>query len=114
MDFTRLNDRLAVGPQITVADLKEIEAAGFRSIICNRPDGEGPGQPGQAEIAAEAHARGLAFRYIPVTPGQLGDDAATEFGLAVHEMPAPVFAYCRSGARARALHDRARALSSDD
>ena len=41
MEFRKINDDITVSPQITAADLAGIAAAGYRSIICNRPDGEG-------------------------------------------------------------------------
>ena len=40
MDVRRITDELAVAPQISVADVAEIKAAGFRSVVCNRPDDE--------------------------------------------------------------------------
>ena len=54
MELKRLTDTLSVSPQITVSDLPAIRAAGFRVIICNRPDGEGADQPTFAEIEAAA------------------------------------------------------------
>ena len=47
--------------QITPADLKAIRNAGFRSVICNRPDGEGDAHPAFDEIAAAA--RELASKH---------------------------------------------------
>ena len=46
MQIVPLDDRFASAGQITPDDLAAIAAAGYRSIICNRPDGEGgPDQP---------------------------------------------------------------------
>jgi sulfide:quinone oxidoreductase len=44
--------------------------AGFRSIICNRPDGEGNDQPTFSEIEEAARAAGLEAYYMPVVPGR--------------------------------------------
>ncbi|MGI9500254.1 MAG: beta-lactamase hydrolase domain-containing protein, partial [Geminicoccaceae bacterium] len=41
----KVTENLSVSPQITTSDIEAIAAAGFRSIICNRPDGEAPDQP---------------------------------------------------------------------
>ena len=46
--------------QITAADVPALADRGFRSIICNRPDGEGPDQPTFEEIEAAAQDAGLA------------------------------------------------------
>ena len=51
MEFRKITDDIAVSPQIAAADVKDIADAGYRSIICNRPDGEGADQPTFHEIA---------------------------------------------------------------
>ena len=40
MDIRKITDEFSVSPQIRVADVAAIAAAGFRAVICNRPDGE--------------------------------------------------------------------------
>lgn len=57
MAFRQITDAFSASPQITPGDIAAIRAAGFRAIICNRPDGEGPGQPGFEEIETAAAAR---------------------------------------------------------
>lgn len=99
MQFKPINDRYAVAPQIEPGDLAAILAAGYRSVMCNRPDGEEPGQPTFAVIAAAAKAAGLVTRHVPVRSGHITDDDVAAFAAAIAELPAPVFAYCRSGAR---------------
>ena len=42
MDIRRLTETYAVSPQITPEDVAAIKAAGFTTIINNRPDGEIP------------------------------------------------------------------------
>ena len=102
MDIRTIAPALSVGGQIMAEDVSRLAARGFRSIICNRPDGEGPDQPAFAEIAAAARAAGLQARHIPVA-GQVSYAHAAAFGRAMEEMPKPVFAYCRSGMRSEAL-----------
>ena len=43
MHITQISKDFSVSPQITAADVTEIANAGFKSIICNRPDFEKPG-----------------------------------------------------------------------
>jgi sulfide:quinone oxidoreductase len=109
MDVRQIDERLSVGPQITVADVAELRKAGFRSIVCNRPDAEGADQPGHEEIAAAAREAGLDFRFLPVTPGLVTDETAEEFGRALRELPGPVMAYCRTGTRSATLWSLAEA-----
>ena len=83
MNIAAIDETLSVSPQIAPADIPDIAAGGFRAIVCNRPDGEGPDQPTSEEIAAAAAAAGLAFRYLPVTPGMVTDADADAFGTAL-------------------------------
>jgi sulfide:quinone oxidoreductase len=103
MHMNKINDTLSVAAQITTADMTAIIDAGFRSIICNRPDGESADQPTYAEIEAAAKAAGLDMRYIPVQSGFVRDEDALAFGAALRDLPSPVLAYCRSGARSSML-----------
>jgi uncharacterized protein (TIGR01244 family) len=97
-DFRRVTDDFTTAPQISVADVAEAAALGFATIVCNRPDGEDPGQPAAAEIAAAAQAAGLAYVHIPVrgAPGPAEVEAMRQ---AVEASDGPVLAYCRSGTR---------------
>lgn len=103
MQHTRMTDTLSIGPQIRPTDIAALKDAGFRAVVCNRPDGEGFGQPSHTKMAAAAEAAGLAFRYLPVTPGNVSSEMVAAFDRALRELPGPVFAYCRSGARSSAL-----------
>jgi cysteine desulfurase len=92
--------------QIAPADLKAIRHAGFRSVICNRPDGESPDQPAFEEIAAAAREWGIEARYLPIEPGSIDDAQVDAFGALVDALPKPILAYCRSGSRAGMLWSR--------
>lgn len=103
MDIRYIDEGLAVSPQITAADIPMLANAGFRSIICNRPDAEAPDQPGHEEIAKAAQDAGLEFRFLPVTPGIVREETADSFGKMLMELPGPVMAYCRTGTRSATL-----------
>lgn len=103
MPIHQLTDRLSVAAQISADDIADLAAAGFRSLINNRPDGEVEGQPSNAALAAVAAQHGLAWRYLPVRSGQVGDQDADDFADALRELPAPVLAFCRSGTRSSSL-----------
>ncbi|QUD87110.1 TIGR01244 family sulfur transferase [Phenylobacterium montanum] len=97
-DFRKVTDAFTVAPQIAPGDLAEAAAMGFTLVINNRPDGEAPGQPTSAEMAAAAEAAGLAYVHIPVIggPGPAQVQAVAE---AVAGAEGPVLAFCRSGTR---------------
>ena len=54
MDIHTLTGELSVAPQIAAHDLKALHEAGFKSVICNRPDGEAADQPTFDEIERAA------------------------------------------------------------
>ncbi|WP_371155399.1 TIGR01244 family sulfur transferase [Jannaschia sp. 2305UL9-9] len=103
MDIRKISARLSVSPQITTDDLAALKSAGFRSIISNRPDGEDGDQPSFDEVAAAAGAAGLEARHIPVTSGRIGAPDVTAFQTALHELPGPTLAFCRTGTRSTTL-----------
>jgi sulfide:quinone oxidoreductase len=103
VQFRRLTDDIAVAGQVTPRDLAEVQAAGFKSLVCNRPDGEAPDQPQFASIEAAAQELGLAIRYLPIGHGPMGVREADNFADAVADLPRPILAYCRSGARSAKL-----------
>ena len=110
MDYRPLTQDFAVAGQITPEQIAEIKAAGYRSVICNRPDGEQPGQPSVASVRAAAEAAGLVFRHIPVSGGIFPPDAVAAPAAALDELDGPIFAYCRSGARSTTLFSMAQQL----
>jgi sulfide:quinone oxidoreductase len=105
-----ITDAFTVSPQILASDVAGIAAGGFKSVICNRPDGEAPDQTPYAQVEAEALKAGLAFRYIPVVSGAMTHEDVEAMAAALKELPAPVFAYCRSGARCGVLFRAVQAL----
>lgn len=93
-----------VAPQLGPADMAEAARAGFRSVVNNRPDLEGgPDQPTHAEIAAAAAAAGLEYRYLPVNGAYQSPEEIAAFAALLRELPRPLLAFCRSGARSTRL-----------
>ena len=103
METKFLTPVLSVSAQIAVADLADLAQAGFKSIICNRPDGESADQTGFKEIAKAAEALGLQTRYLPAETGKVTDEQGAAFGKLMDELPKPVLAYCRSGMRSTTM-----------
>lgn len=110
MSIQSITPDFAVAGQISPGDLQAIAQAGFKSIICNRPDGEGgSAQVAFADIERAAQAQGLHARYLPVIAGQITPEQTAAMASLLTELPAPVLAYCRSGARSTSLWQMARA-----
>ena len=80
-----------------------IAKAGFRSINCNRPDGEAADQPTFEEIETAAKANGLEARYLPVVLGKVRDEDAKVFEALMAELPKLTLGFCRTGTRSITL-----------
>ena len=66
MDIKQLDQQVAISGQIRPEDVPHLAAAGYRTIVCNRPDGEEPGQPDWEDIATACRHNGIAARYVPM------------------------------------------------
>lgn len=99
----KINGQISVAPQIAPKDLADIAQSGFRSVICNRPDGEGADQPTFEEIETAAEKFGIEARYLPIVAGKVGDEDAAAFADLLDNLPKPVLAYCRTGTRSATL-----------
>lgn len=108
MHMTYIDDLYATGAQIGPEQVDQLVQAGFRAIICARPDGEDKGQPDAALLANAAEDRGIAFLHLPMASREVPEASAEAFRLVWPDLPKPVFAYCRSGARAAALYSVVR------
>ncbi|MDP1566137.1 MAG: TIGR01244 family sulfur transferase [Polaromonas sp.] len=98
-----LSETVSVAGQISPADLPGIARAGFRSVICNRPDGESPGQVNHHELALASSQAGLPLAYQPVASGRVSQQDGDAFAELLARLPAPTLAYCRSGMRSATL-----------
>lgn len=103
MNLRKIDEKFSVTGQITPAQLQSVADAGYKSIVCARPDDEEPGQPKFDDVARAARAHGLEIAHIPVS-GSLGEAQVIRFHEAWQKMPKPMLGYCRSGARAGSLY----------
>lgn len=110
MQTRSITPTLSVAAQILPSEMQDVAKAGFKSIICNRPDGESSDQPTFAEVEAAAKSAGLRAWYIPVIPGKANDAEVVQFGKALVELPGPILAFCRSGARSTVMFEKSQLL----
>lgn len=103
MPHKTLTPKIAVAGQLSADAIRDLAEQGFSDVICNRPDGEEPGQPPLAGLEAAAREAGLAFHHIPVSGGQFPESAIAAFGEALDAATGKVMAYCRSGTRSTCL-----------
>jgi uncharacterized protein (TIGR01244 family) len=108
VDIKQIAADYAVSGQIDLEDLTGLRNAGFKSIICNRPDNEDMSQTAADVIRTAVLAAGLEHRFIPVsgTYGASPENVDATIA-ALDELPRPILAYCRSGARSANLYQMA-------
>ena len=111
LHIRQIADTVCVAPQLDADAMAELARLGFKSVINNRPDFEhGPDQPTNAAVEAAALAAGLQYRHLPVDGGWQSPEQIAAMARLLKELPTPVLAFCRSGARSTRLYQQAVAL----
>ena len=111
-DIRRVTDAFAVAPQLQPEEVPDAAAQGFKLLINNRPDGEAPGQPSSAEMAAAARTAGMDYLHIPVI-GAAGPAQVEAMHQAIAGASGPSLAFCRSGTRSITVWARGQAEAGD-
>ncbi len=97
-DIRKVTQDFSVAPQLEPGDVAEVARQGFVRLINNRPDGEVPGQPSNAQMQAAAQAAGLDYVHIPFA-GRPTPEQARATAEAADSANGPALAFCRSGTR---------------
>lgn len=116
MDIRAITPVYAVSPQIAPEDLAAIKAAGYTTIINNRPDGEIPPHLQHRQMQAAATVLGLTYVQNTVIGGAMTDANVVAQGAAIAAASGPVLAYCASGNRSSVVWALANAgkMPTDD
>jgi len=99
MEIRPLSSEYAVSPQVNPGDFATIRAAGYTTVINNRPDAEIPATHHSHVMRAAAEAAGLIFIENPVVSGALTMENINLQAKAQADSSGPVLAYCASGNR---------------
>ena len=99
MDIRTITPRYSVSPQISAEDVAAIAAAGFKTVICNRPDAEVPPSHQAEAIGAAVLAAGLTFEVLPLTHQTMNAENVARQRALYEGCEGPVLAYCASGTR---------------
>ncbi|MGL4235454.1 TIGR01244 family sulfur transferase [Tabrizicola sp.] len=103
MDIRALTPDYAVSPQIEPSDLPAIKAAGYVTVIDNRPDGEIPPHLHADVMRKAVESLGMTFVANPVIGGAMTMENVTAQGAAMAGSSGPVLAYCASGNRSSVM-----------
>ena len=99
MPIFQLTESLYVAAQIASQDIPDLATRGFTVVVCNRPDGEVPGQAAMDEIEAACNAAGLLFVRYPVDAMNFPGPDIEGLGALFDDPSQSVLAYCRTGTR---------------
>ena len=99
MPIFQLTESLSVAAQITPQDIPDLAAHGFTVVVCNRPDGEVPGQATMDEIEAACNDADLLFVRYPVDAMNFPGSEIEDLGALFDDPGQSVLAYCRTGTR---------------
>lgn len=102
MKTKRINSDISVCDQISADNVSLVGALGFKTIICNRPDGETIDQELFEIIKNLAEKAGLNTEYVPIQSSIPTPSELSKLADVLKNAPKPVLAYCETGARCEA------------
>lgn len=101
---------ITIKGQISPEHIDEIVKDGFKTIINNRPDGEEPGQPTNADLAAAAKKAGIAYKEISFAGNALTQNHVEDFADYFNQAEQPILIFCRTGARSTGIYEAAKQM----
>ena len=108
----KVTDNFYVSSQISEEHINYFKEQGFNLVICNRPDGEEPGQTDFKLIEASCKQAEIDFVNLPMIPGSLSAELITETKVLI-DKNVKTLAYCRTGTRCINIWACANAIDSD-
>jgi uncharacterized protein (TIGR01244 family) len=113
MNLIPLSPDVSATGQLEPSAMAAVAAAGFKSVVNNRPDFEGgPDQALSANLQIAAQAVGLQYAYLPVQGSQQSAEEVAQFAHLLATLPKPLLAFCRSGGRCGRLFQLASELGA--
>jgi uncharacterized protein (TIGR01244 family) len=104
----QIDDGVYVAPQLSPDAMAAAAAAGFKSVMNNRPDMEGGAdQPTSSSVQIAAIQAGLTYAYLPVQGGYQSPEDIAACAQLLKTLPRPLLMFCRSGARSTRLYQLA-------
>lgn len=98
-----LSPDFSVSGQLITDDIAIVHAMGFRSIICNRPDGESIDQPMLDTIRTVAKRSNIQTAYVPIENDGPTKKDVMHMAEMMDKLPKPILAFSKTGTRSEAL-----------
>ncbi|WP_273719021.1 MULTISPECIES: TIGR01244 family sulfur transferase [Bartonella] len=108
MNLQQIDPDIFIGAQISIENIKTLAEAGFKTIICNRPDHEEAHQPDFSNIKMVANNYGIKAYYIPISPPTIEKSDVETMQTILKTASLPLLAYCHHGTRSLHLYHLAR------
>jgi uncharacterized protein (TIGR01244 family) len=109
-----LTPGLTAAGALSADDIEALAAAGVKTVINNRPDGEDPGQLSADEAQRLCATRGIAYHHIPFVAATLTKADIDAFENVLMSASHPIVAHCRSGTRSTMIWALTRVRQGDD
>jgi uncharacterized protein (TIGR01244 family) len=104
----QIDEGVYVAPQLSPDAMAAAAAAGFKSVMNNRPDMEGGAdQPSSSSVQIAAIQAGLTYAHLPVQGGYQSPEDIAACAQLLKTLPRPLLMFCRSGARSTRLYQLA-------
>ncbi len=98
-----LADNIYVSSQIVSESLSSIIESGFKTVVCNRPDGEDAEQVNHELFKDELSHFNINFVYLPLIIGGIQPSDVSQFQSVKENNQLPMLLYCRTGSRSTLL-----------
>ncbi|WP_455473917.1 TIGR01244 family sulfur transferase [Bartonella sp. B30(2025)] len=108
MNLQQIEPDIFISAQINVENIASLAKAGFKTIVCNRPDKEDTDQPDFSAIKAEAQKYGIAAYHIPITMSCCTESDVKAMREILKTASLPLLSYCHLGGRAMHIYHLAR------
>lgn len=106
----KISDELSAAGQVTPEQLRQAEAAGFKSVLNLRS----PAESGfLSDEQQQAEAAGLKYANVPLNPSEPNQELTQSAIQEIENLPKPVLVHCAAGARASGIALIAAAIKAD-
>lgn len=102
-DLMKINDQITVGGQPTAADIEQLKADGFRTIVNLRAAGEDDQPLSPDEEREVVENAGMKYIHLPVSSATMGPETVDQFREHYRNFEGPVLVHCHAGTRAGAF-----------
>jgi uncharacterized protein (TIGR01244 family) len=103
MHTIKINEHYTVGFQPAEQDLKDLAAAGFKSVANLRCDGEEDQPLSPLEEGRIVRELGMEYLHAPVAMDKMSPALIDDVRRKLAKLPTPAYAHCRSGMRCGAV-----------